>query len=159
MSEARVNRILKPGDTDYESEMNRLAAGVDLSDIARMKVDDDTKLTGDGGAIQFEHVALPTERSPDLVIEHGVDKSGSTTHKLIFHFKNMAYNDMVILGKKLAEFTAEVISPLPGNVYASAGRNEIYKSNWDFITWGIPAVRSATIRSLVIQAAKAAFRD
>lgn len=157
--EARVNRILKPGDTDYAAEIARLSEGLDLTKIAKdMKVDEDTKLTGEGAAVQFEYVTMPTPRSPDMLLEHGVDRSGKTTHKLIFHFKNVALNDMAELGRAMAEICANVVAPMPGNVYASAGRNEIYRSNWDFIVWGVPAMRSPALQVLIIQAAQSAFR-
>ena len=101
--------------------------------------------------VKFEHLVLATQRSPQLLIEHAIDPTYASTAKIIFHFRNIAINDMQIIGKALFELVSKLDIKTAS---ASGSANPEFRNCWDFIYFEVPLMRAQSVRLQIIQVIK-----
>lgn len=110
-----------------------------------------------GVVLKFDTVAVNgLANDPNLLISYATDLS-PTTAKLIFHVKGISPNNMEVIGKALWKLSETVLHPLPSNIRVEASESPVFRSQWDFIVWGIPVIRSGEIRALILKTMREAL--
>lgn len=108
-------------------------------------------------ALSFTEVPVPdVPHCPDARISHAIQYLGADA-KIIFHIKGVAPALMEKLSDEARKICREVLNPIPASVSADVGRSP-YPSQWDFVTWGIPLLRSRELEAHILARFKSIMR-
>lgn len=87
---------------------------------------------------------------PDALISHSIQYLG-THAKLIYHIKGVSHSVMEKLADEGRRICIEVLNKIPKErITADVGKSPIFRSQWDFIVWGIPILRSSELRKHIL---------
>lgn len=87
---------------------------------------------------------------PDVVISHAVQYLG-THSKVIFHIKNVSVKVMESLADEGKRICVDVLNKIPSSITVDAGKSPVFRGQWDFVTWGIPILRSSEIEKHLLK--------
>lgn len=148
--------LIVPGTPHYEEQLKELTDGVDMSEAHRAS-EWMTQYTAGSISMPFETTPLPG-RDAECHVNHAIDRSRTDAPKLIFHFCKLSTNEMAVLGKAMQEKLAPALHQLPSDILCDAAQSELYRSQWDLIIFGVPALRTREFHRLVMRIATEALR-
>lgn len=122
-----------------------------ITEAATKALTDIADKTAAGVTLKFEAIPVTgLKHDPNLVISCAVDHFKETA-KMIFHVKNISANNMDVLGKAMYDYCLKVLHSLPSNVRVEASESPLYRSQWDFIVWGVPNLRANELKATAIK--------
>lgn len=101
-----------------------------------------------GLEVQFTEEPLGNKNS---VIKHAVIHTDATTTKLVILITRLTVQEMAVILDKLKEITTEL--NIPGT-WAEAEESRLYAKQFDFVLFGIPALRADDIREYYLKRIK-----
>ena len=149
--------LIGPGTPHYEERMKELTEGLDM-DEARQATEWMTSYQAGSLVLAFEETTLPGANHIEAHIAHAIDYSRAESPKLIFHVKKISMNEMEQIGRKVQEIVPAAVHQIPGaNIYVFAEQSPIFRSQWDFIVFGVPVLRTREIHRLILQTIQTAL--
>lgn len=149
--------MVSPGTPHYQDRLQQLTEGIDLNEV-RKSMEWMEAYTAGQIVLAFAETAIPGS-GPNLRVHHAVDRSHATAPKLIFHFKGASLNDMVKLTDILKPLVLRVLGPMVGNILVDAGESPTFRSQWDLIIFGVPALQTEGVHRTILQAVVGGFRE
>ena len=139
-------------------EEYRAAQRAFAADASALK---DADLSRGGVALAFEIVPLPgLPGSPQARAKIAEDRSGDgTVVKLVVHVEEICLDDMARITPAMQDFVVRVLHPLPRDIVVDAGESPVFRHQWDFIVWGVPALRLPGVKAELIRTMLVAARD
>lgn len=144
-------------DRFYEEKLEELSEGLDLDQAYKDLSEAESRQTS-GVTLEFKTYPIPgNPMTPDLRIECAVDDAGGHHHKHVYHILGCSQRAAEAIGKRTQKYCMDVLHPLEGDICGEFGENPLLRGTWDFLVWGVPALRSKEIHRMAIEAITGTF--